>query len=155
MTKASKNKQQKKDSSILMPEGQSAPLNRQIITEQFSFQGPIPHPSVLDGYEKVMAGTAERIISLAESETKHRHKMEEDILSAEVLGHKCEAREVLIGQIFGFIITLSTIFGGVYAAVNDAQWTGAIIGASGVTGLASVFIMGRKNPKSGKQPNKE
>jgi len=151
MTKASKRNLRKNPSGITMPEGQPAPANRHIITEQFAFQGPIPHPSILAGYEQVLPGAADRIISLAESETKHRHEMEKKILDAEIAGNRSEVREVLMGQVFAFIIALSTIGSGAYTAVNGAQFAGSIIGTAGVSGLVYVFIMGRKNPKNNNQ----
>jgi hypothetical protein len=50
-----------------------------------------------------------------------------------------------IGQVFALLVSLVALGGGVYAAVNDAQWPGAIIGASGVGGLAAVFVKGRQD----------
>jgi uncharacterized membrane protein len=138
------------DRSIEMPEGQVDTIISRTIEQEF--QGPLPPPNVLGSYEKIEPGTANRIITLAENETKHRHNMEHKMLDAEIAGQQNEAKEVMLGQIFGFIIGLSTIVGGVYAAVKGAQWPGAIIGTTGVTGLVSVFVLGRKNAKDNKQP---
>lgn len=37
-----------------------------------SFVGPLPHPSTLQQYEKILPGLAERIVSMAESEQRAR-----------------------------------------------------------------------------------
>ena len=40
-------------------------------TEQYS--GPIPHPKIISGYEEILPGAADRILSMAEKESQHRH----------------------------------------------------------------------------------
>jgi uncharacterized membrane protein len=40
------------------------------VEEQFS--GPIPHPNILESYNRILPGAAERILSMAEEEQKHR-----------------------------------------------------------------------------------
>jgi uncharacterized membrane protein len=45
------------------------------------FQGPVPPPDILAGYDNIHEGLADRIIALAEKETAHRHTMEEMTLN--------------------------------------------------------------------------
>ncbi len=105
------------------------------VTEQFS--GPIPPPDVLERYNQIAPGAANRIIAMAEQETGHRRDMELSILSNEY-------REARMGQICAVIIgSLAIITGGI-TAVSGAQWAGLAIGGCGVVGLVSVFIFGRK-----------
>ncbi len=121
-----------------------------------NFQGPIPPPELLAGYDQIVPGAAERIISLAENETSHRHMMEQKALDAEIAGLKSEAGDTRIGQVFGLIIGLTTVIAGTYAATNGAPITGGVIGTSGVAGLVSAFIVGRKGrPNDENQPSKE
>lgn len=40
--------------------------------KQESFSGPIPHPDLLQGYENIQAGFAERVFRMAEKEQEHR-----------------------------------------------------------------------------------
>jgi uncharacterized membrane protein len=42
------------------------------VEEQFS--GPIPHPNILESYNRILPGAAERILSMAEEEQKRRTK---------------------------------------------------------------------------------
>ena len=37
-----------------------------------SFSGPIPHPDILEHYEKIVPRAAERILAMAEEDAKHR-----------------------------------------------------------------------------------
>ena len=117
-------------------------VKNQLVAEQF--QGPVPHPNILAGYEEIHTGFAERIICLAEKETAHRHIMEKKALEAEISGLKSEAADTRIGQIFGLLIGLVTVLAGTYAAIHGAQAAGSLIGTSGVVGLVSAFIAGRK-----------
>lgn len=91
------------------------------------FSGPIPPPSVLEGYEQIVPGSAERIIRMAEAESTHRQALENRVL----LGDLKEAR---LGQIFGFLIGIFAIGCGTYAAVNGSEIAGGFIGTAGVVG---------------------
>ncbi len=60
---------------------------------------------------------------------------------------KAQAREGMLGQIFGFLIGIFAIGCGTYAATNGAAWYGSLIGAAGVVGLVSVFVYGRRRDR--------
>ena len=115
---------------------QAEQQNHQQLAISRSFSGPLPHPELLELYERVQPGFAERIMAMTEAETKHIRDIEQKAL--------CATRwEVHLGQVFALIIGLAAIVGGVYASVNGAEWAGGFLGTGGVFGLVSVFIMGR------------
>ncbi len=114
--------------------------------ELYKFKGPLPHPDILKAYETISPGFANRIVEMAENETRHRHACENKALDADIgFNHKVFA-EARIGQVFAFLIGITAIVSGSYAAVHGAGFTGAFIGGGGVIGLVAVFIMGRKMP---------
>ncbi len=121
---------------------------KQLLAVGQQFQGPIPSPQVLAGYENLLPGSADRILSMAESETKHRQAMEKTAVEAEVNGLKAEATDTKRGQFCGLIIGLTAIIAGSYTAVNGSAWAGGFIGAGGVIGLVTAFIGGRKARKN-------
>ena len=45
-----------------------------------TFQGPIPPPSVLEAYEKILPGAAERILKMAENQSTHRQEIEKIVV---------------------------------------------------------------------------
>lgn len=48
---------------------------------QASFRtGPIPEPITLEQYNRVLANAADRIVSMAEKEQEHRHRMQEKLI---------------------------------------------------------------------------
>ena len=118
------------------------------------FQGPIPPPEILAAYNQIIPGGADRILKQAESETAHRQSLEKKAIDAEIEGLKNEALDVRRGQIFGLIIGLTTIISGTICAVNGASVPAIFIGTSGVVGLVSAFIIGRKQ-KAATRPDEQ
>ncbi len=116
----------------------------QRITAKASFQGPIPPPGILEGYENLVPGAADRLIRMAELQQEHDNAQDRALLAAEIGDHKAGRREALVGQIFGLIIGLAAIGGATFAAINGAQWFGAALGVGGIAGLVGVFVYGRR-----------
>jgi hypothetical protein len=52
--------------------------------------------------------------------------------------------ERLIGQVFALLIGMAGIGGGSYVAIQGEPWAGGTIASLAITGLAVVFLTGRK-----------
>lgn len=104
--------------------------------QQSTFSGPIPPPSVLEGYERLIQGAAERILVMAESDAKHQQEIEFAALRA-------AEGEVKRGQLFGFIIGLTALGASMLALAMGSPAVAGVIGGTTVVGLVSVFIIGR------------
>ena len=104
--------------------------------QQSTFSGPMPPPSVLEGYEHLVKGAAERILIMAESDAKHQQEIEFAALRA------MEA-EVKRGQFFGFVIGLTALGASMLALAMGSPAVAGVIGGTTVIGLVSVFIVGR------------
>lgn len=113
-----------------------------IVKQQHS--GPIPAPEILAAYERLTPGLAERIVKMAEDEAHHRRKTESEIIALQQYDQKAYRRSELFGQIFALAIGLGALVGSVVAAVHGQQIAASFIGTSGVTGLVSAFIIGRR-----------
>jgi len=96
----------------------------------------MPPPSVLEGYERLVKGAAERILMMAESDAKHQQEIEFAALRA------MEA-EVKRGQFFGFVIGLTALGASMLALAMGSPAVAGVIGGTTVIGLVSVFIVGR------------
>lgn len=46
-----------------------------IVAQSASFSGPIPPPAILHQYDAVIPGAAERILKMAEEQSKHRQEL--------------------------------------------------------------------------------
>ena len=111
--------------------------------QRTTFYGPIPHPSILEGYEKIVSGAANRILAMAEANAKHTHALE--IKALEI-----KSAEIKRGQIFGFSIGLAALGVCVYALIVGAHGTATSIGGITLVGLVSAFILGRLPSKKEK-----
>lgn len=102
-----------------------------------AFQGPLPSPEVLDGFEKVLPGSAERIMCMAEKEQEARHKTEKKLSTSGII-------IMFTGVIFAF---LSIIIIGllIYFAITKGETSVAIaLSTTSLIGVASVFVWFRK-----------
>ncbi len=115
--------------------------------------GPIPPPDDLERYNSIIPNGADRIMALAETQTAHRHQLEQEIVVAQVADAKADRTERLVGQIFALIIGLTAIVSGAIIAAKGQPWPGAVIGGSAIVGLVSVFIAGRKNDQHEEDSN--
>ena len=96
----------------------------------------MPPPAVLEGYNRLIPGAAERILVMAEEDAKHQREIELAALRA-------ANNEVARGQIFGFVIGLAALGASMLALYMGAPAVAGVIGGTTVVGLVSVFIVGR------------
>ena len=106
-----------------------------VIQEQFS--GPIPHPEILQQYDQIISGAAERILAMAEKDAEHQREIEK-------LAIQFASREVKRGQWFGLAIGISAFITSIVALVLGSEQTASILGGVTVVGLVTVFVTGRK-----------
>lgn len=123
-------------------------LKRRLQITSMKFHGPLPHPSILQQYDKIAPGIANRIITMAEKDSEHIRYMQRKSLLAKML-------EVTLGQIFAFGIGLATLAASVFLTTSDHAIVGTLLGTGGLAGLVSVFIWGRTRPRIPGEPNKE
>lgn len=119
---------------------------------QSEFSGPIPPPSIIEGYENVLPGAADRLITMAERQSEHRQDMEKIMVTS-------ESRDGLLGILFAFILGIGCIIAAIIIVVRVPQNAGAISGALiGVTGIGSIiatFIKSTRQNTSKKTENVE
>ena len=113
-----------------------------------AFFGPLPPPDVLERYEQLAPGFAERILAMAENEQKHRHQRETEALQQEIANHQARNKEVKRGQWFGFTIGLTALSIGAWLTKSGNPWPGGFIGTGGVIGLVAVFLFSHKQQKT-------
>lgn len=111
------------------------------IYQQFS--GPIPPPHVLSGYDQVQAGFAERVMAMAEKEQAHRHGLETQALTSSITIQKR-------GQLFALLLSLLILLISGFLIYDGKELAGSAIAGASLTGLAYIFITGRKTKNSEK-----
>lgn len=100
------------------------------VVAQITWAGPLPSPHDLAGFERVLPGAAERIVSMTEREQEHRHKYESKGLDAAI----ADTRR---GHYLGAGISAVAIGGAVGAALLGAPWP-AVVALVGVPVAAMV-----------------
>lgn len=104
------------------------------------YAGPLPHPSILEKFELILPGAADRILKQAEAQTKHRIEIEKKVVSADIT-------KSYLGLVFGFILGLSGIGSGVYLATLGFNVFGPLLSGGSLITLVAVFIYGTRSRK--------
>ena len=107
--------------------------------------GPIPTPDIIDGYEKVLPGSANRIIKMAELEQTHQHQyVNRGQLHVFVV--------TVIGQISGALLGMAGVVGGVFLVFYNKPITGFSVFFTSLGALVGIFVYQkwRKKPESPK-----
>ncbi len=99
------------------------------------FFGPLPHPEILEKYEQILPGAAERILSMAETQSRHRIGLETRVVDADITNSKR-------GLIFGFTIGLVGIGGGIYSIHLGHVISGSLLTGGALASLVGTFVYG-------------
>lgn len=110
-----------------------ATMQRQEIT----FSGPIPPPAVIEGYERILPGSADRILKMAEEQSKHRQELEKKAIAEDL-------KQSRRGQLFGFIIALAGMALCYFFVMYDMKLFAGIFACVILTSLVALFVLGKK-----------
>ncbi len=92
----------------------------------------LPPPSLLQGFDDVLPGTAKRILELAIAESEHRRMLESSITQGNIAAQQANSQLIsnqakhgafndTLGQTLGFVTCLSCIGASVYTAINGHE----------------------------------
>jgi len=112
----------------------------QITASGVHYAGPLPHPDILVKYNEAHPGAADRIIAMAEKQAAHRQELEKTVVTANCHNSKR-------GPIYGFIICMTAIGGGVYLIQLGKGAAGLASIITALASLAVVFVYGRTKQK--------
>lgn len=115
---------------------QPSPSQNHISLVRQEFAGPLPHPSILAGYDQVIPGSAERILVMAEKQLDHR-------IGTESFVAKEQMKQVSRGQHYALILCSFALALSAFLAFNGHELTASVIGGLDLIGLAAVFIAGK------------
>jgi len=131
----------------------------QVVAMQAEFRGPLPPPDMLQRYEEIHPGTAERVLQQFERETQHRHAIEQKVIDAQLEAQLAEIPAFRLGQVFAFLIAVVGLLSAAYcvskAPTAGHAWAGAGIAGISLATLAGVFIYGRKAKPAAEEPEEQ
>ncbi len=125
---------------MLMKNANNPTNSTKIASVHSAYSGPIPDPHSLEKYENIHPGFADRIITMAENEAKHRHEVE-------IMLVRKDSRISAMGVVFAFfsvIMFCLLIFYALYKGNNMETLAVAIGAIASVAGIF-VFVRSRKN----------
>lgn len=106
-----------------------------VVHQSQSFSGPLPPPEVLQKFNDVVPGAAERIVRMAEEQATHRKELERKVIESDIERSKW-------GQILGFAIAIVGLAVSGFVAVYGNAIAGGIIGIGTLASLVGVFMYG-------------
>jgi len=119
---------------------QPAQKHLQVSTQVATFSGPLPHPALLQKYEDIQPGFAERIVCMAEGESAHRRDQEKKELDADIRFNEKDFTERRIGQFLALTIVLIMAGLGCYLALNGKEITGSVFGGPAIVSIVGAFL---------------
>lgn len=131
-------KREKSPQDSLSEEIQKLPpeIRGKIILGVSQFQGPLPPPDILEKYDAIVPGAANRIIEGSEAERKHRHGVENTVV-------RTESIQRVIGPFYGLVVSLAAMGLAGYALHLGFPVTAASIAGFTLVSLATVFVTGK------------
>jgi uncharacterized membrane protein len=119
---------------------QSSPSNRSMLTQRTSlemFQGPLPPPSVLEHYDRIVPGAAQRILAMAEQQATHRQALERRVSRTGTITS-------VLGQLFAFVLTLRAFEFAVQMLRGGHSAEAVVTTIATIGALVGVFIVGKR-----------
>ncbi len=136
---------QRKGSNIELPQ-QNIPSSQGRVlaasrrTEQFLYSAPIPPPQIVAGWEQVLTGSADRILSLTENQSKHRQGLEDRVVDSNI---KNEGR----GQLLAFIFCIIVVLSGTFLIYSGKSAEGLVALCAAMVVPAGLFIYAKVQGK--------
>lgn len=114
--------------------------NRELTLSEHETDSPIIPVAQLERLQVFKPDAVDWVISQTQIEAEHRRKETSRINGFIFAEH-------IIGQVFALIIGIGGIGAGSWVAISGQPWAGGIIATASITGLAVVFLTGRKKPQ--------
>jgi uncharacterized membrane protein len=111
--------------------------------------GLLPPPEILQKYNSVVPGLADRLVLQAEKQTTHRIALEKKLLTSNIW-------KSFVGLVFAFLIGTLGVGGGLYLTFVGFNVIGIVFSSATLVSLVMSFIYGsqyRKNIPNGTNRN--
>jgi uncharacterized membrane protein len=123
------------------PQSGNPPHQQHVQVLASKFEGPVPHPEILAGYDRISPGAASKIIEMARIQAEHRQQLELEGQRADIAARDRELEienariqgilgNEKLGTVLGSVVALTCVGGGIWSMAHDKHWavTVAFIG---------------------------
>jgi uncharacterized membrane protein len=97
--------------------------------------GPLPHPSTLEGYERIVPGSAKMIFDNFDAQSSHRREMEKYALRWGTI-------RSFVGLAAGFILAIVVFIFSFFLIKDGHDAAGATMATANLAALVGVFVYG-------------
>lgn len=104
----------------------------------YTYSGPLPHPEILEHYDRIVPGGAERIFAQFESQALHRQKIESRVI-------RSNSFVQIFGAVSALLLGLTAIVGGLYLVYAGKSLEGFGTFFTALSSLVGVYIYGKKS----------
>ena len=120
---------------------------RSVIAQATRFSGPLPPPQLLQGYEDVLPGAAERILRMTEKQLDHNIKMEEAESRDQTELVKTSTQVAKRAQLFTFVLVVLFLVLAFVAVLKGQELASVAAGIAAIGTIGYALLGGRKNEK--------
>ncbi len=113
-------------------------ISRIVLQEQYS--GPLAHPRIVAGYERYLPGSADRILTMVETQLNHR-------LEQENRGQQAAIERDKRAMNRGFVLALVLMLLSAFALYLGSDLVGFGFVATSVVSLAGVFLYSHRSTR--------
>jgi uncharacterized membrane protein len=146
-----------------VPEADRVKAVEFVVKEVAMFSGPLPPPAVLNQYNMIVPGLADRIVSMAENSLKHNQDVQNQILSAEIEVSNRDHTYRSFGMKCGILVVIGMLLLVGWLAYLKQPWLAGLFAASSMSTIVWMFIRGQSNilsgqpapPRSSEKPDKK
>lgn len=110
-----------------------------VSTELEMHSGPIPSPKVLEKYEKICIGSADRIIRMAEENQKANIAYRDKLLDAEIRDSKSKNQAAVLTLFLIFFVVVIFFAIAMVVVLTGHSTQGIVLGFTGLVALCGVF----------------
>lgn len=116
---------------------------RRVMVSRSVFQGPLPPPSILEGYEGLLPGATNRLISLVESQQAHRHLMESENLKLERTAVEGSINRDVINGKHAFWLAFFVLASCLVLGITGHDTLAGIFGTTTIATILVVFVLNK------------
>jgi len=99
-------------------------------------KSPLPLASEVAGYENLLPGSADRILTLVEKQSAHRQELEKAEITA-------DSKNSFYALIFAFVFAMSVLISAVILILTDHAEAAALVGVGGIGTVVGAFLQNK------------
>jgi uncharacterized membrane protein len=97
------------------------------------FSGPLPSPDILERYDQIVPGLADRVVTVFEEQATHRMDLERTVI-------KGDTRRANAGMVTAAVFGLSLLAASVYLIMNGHEGPGVLALLTTFAGYGGAFL---------------